>query len=74
MTIEEYVRAKEDLEVDILNSINMKVREFQEKTGTIVFDVEVTTYEPDSNRELQSTNRISDVTVMALLSQKGELS
>lgn len=69
MTIEEFVRVKEDLEVELLNLIDEKVQAFQEATGTIVSDVNVTMYSYDASNfaQLLKVNKVSDVDVSVVL-------
>lgn len=69
MTIEEFVRVKEDLEVELLNLIDEKVQAFQEATGTIVSDVNVTMYSYDASNFAQwlKVNKVSDVDVSVVL-------
>ncbi|MFA5525876.1 MAG: hypothetical protein WC992_03535 [Acholeplasmataceae bacterium] len=45
MILEQFIRMKENLEVDLLSFLNDKILEFQEQTGVMVDGIEVIPYQ-----------------------------
>jgi len=73
MTIVQFIRVKENLEVDLLNLIDAKVMEFQKQTGVLVQAIEVVPY---SYPKRLDGPMVSDVNVLPALqpylAQEGE--
>lgn len=71
MTIKEYIQKKEDLEVELMNIINDRIKNFQYETGTRIYDMEVVLLDSEwdgsrSNMDARFPEKISDVNIMAL--------
>lgn len=68
MTIGEYLEAKEDLEVQVMNQLEAIVQAFEQKTGLALQGLEVILYDYDILERSPQT-RISDVNVRTSLSE-----
>ena len=69
MTIEAYIRAKEDLEVRLMGVLETYVDAFEKNTGQTVHEVVVTLFKKEF--DAPSRPRISDVNIITELSKGG---
>lgn len=69
MTIQEYIKAKADLEVKLINVLDKEIDIFEKSTGLTVHTIEAVLF----NKEFDTPKRprVSDVNIMTELSEGG---